>query len=455
MKDFQSLGLAEPLLDALKRANYATPTPIQAQAIPLILDRNDVLGIAQTGTGKTAAFALPVLHRLAENRRKPPQNGCRALILAPTRELATQIGQSFKAYGRDFNFKIATIFGGVSPRPQRQALARGIDILIATPGRLIDHMTSGVADLSETEVLVLDEADQMLDLGFLPPLRKIVAAMPKKRQTVLFSATMPAAISKLAAAFLHQPKRISVAPAGATVDRISQRVIHVGGGDKKDLLTRLVAGPGVRTIVFTRTKRGADKVAKHLEAHGASVAAIHGNKSQGQRERALHAFRNARIDILVATDIAARGIDIEAVEHVINYELPDVPEAYVHRIGRTARAGATGLATSLCDASERKLLRDIEKLTQKKIEVDASGEDPGDADVTAEQGKAPPLPSRRRKRRGPGKAAPTQARSGKPGHRRDGSAPKKPANTSAADRGGRRPRRRKAPTAAAKARATA
>ena len=368
MKDFKSLGLAEPLLSALEQANYVAPTPIQSQAIPLILEGSDLFGIAQTGTGKTAAFALPILHRLAANRHAPPRRGCRALVLAPTRELAAQIADNFRIYGRGLGFRVATICGGASPRPQRQMLERGIDVLVATPGRLLDHTSSQAATLARTEILVLDEADQMLDLGFLPALRRIIAQLPDRRQTLLFSATMPDAINKLAATFLHQPQRVAVAAVGATADRVIQRVIHVGGGEKRSLLASLcVTSEPSRTLVFTRTKRGADKVAKHLEGCGLRVAAIHGNKSQGQRERALDAFRNAQIDVLVATDIAARGIDIDAVEHVINYELPDVPEAYVHRVGRTARAGASGRATSLCDMSERKQLRDIERLTGQKI----------------------------------------------------------------------------------------
>ena len=382
MTNFHSLGLAETILDALSRANHTQPTPIQEQAIPLVVGKNDLLGIAQTGTGKTAAFALPILHLLAESQRPAPRKGCRALVLAPTRELAAQIADSFKIYGLGLNLKIETICGGASPRPQRNALARGIDVLVATPGRLLDHMGSGVAKLNQTEFLVLDEADQMMDLGFVRPLRQIVAALPKKRQTLFFSATMPPEITKLAAEFLHQPKRVSVAPAGTTAERVAQSVIHVSSPQKRALLAELVAGfNGDRTLVFTRTKRGADRVAKHLEATGARVLAIHGNKSQGQRDRALQAFRTGQIDVLVATDVAARGIDIDAVENVINYELPDVPEAYVHRIGRTARAGAAGHAFAFCDASEHKQLRDIERLIGRRIKVDTSRGTGGDSDA--------------------------------------------------------------------------
>ncbi len=455
MNDFQSLGLTEQLFDALQIANYASPTPIQTQTIPLIIDRRDVLGIAQTGTGKTAAFALPILHRLCEQRRNAPRKGCRVLVLAPTRELATQIATSFKTYGRDLGFNVAVIYGGVSPGPQRQILARGIDILVATPGRLIDHMTSGVAELSGTEILVLDEADQMLDLGFVQPLRRIVAALPKQRQTVLFSATMPAAISKLAATFLYQPQRVSVAPAGTTADRVSQRVIHVNGGQKRDVLAQLVSqSDRDRTIVFTRTKRGADKVARHLENTGARVAAIHGNKSQGQRERALQDFRDSRIDILVATDIAARGIDIQAVAHVINYELPDAPEAYVHRIGRTARAGASGRATSLCDASERKQLRDIERLTGQTIEAEVSGlpasnDYAAPSDVAAAIRRAKTRKPREVRSAGDGKSGPVETKSGSPGNwweRAPTKRSKPPGGPGVPGRSGRRPRRGKAPS---------
>jgi ATP-dependent RNA helicase RhlE len=378
LTDFKSLGLAEKLLTALSDENYTTPTPIQAQAIPMILEGSDLLGIAQTGTGKTAAFALPILHHLAQDRRNAPRNGCRVLVLAPTRELAAQIAVSFQTYGRHLGMKVATIFGGVSPRAQRNALVRGIDVLVATPGRLIDHMSAGDAKLDQTEILVLDEADQMLDLGFVPDLRRIAAALPKERQTLFFSATMPDAVNRLASAFLNQPKRVSVTPVGTTATRVSQRVIHVSQTRKRDCLAALVAQSNdARTLVFTRTKRGADRVAKHLAGGGVRVSAIHGNKSQSQRERVLKSFRDGGIDVLVATDIAARGIDIDDIRHVINYELPDVPEAYVHRIGRTARAGASGQATTLCSDAELKQLRDIEKLTRQRIKSEAFDAGPG------------------------------------------------------------------------------
>jgi ATP-dependent RNA helicase RhlE len=400
--DFKSLGLADELLAALRDENYAAPTPIQAEAIPMILEGADLLGIAQTGTGKTAAFALPILHRLSQTRRPAPRNSCRVLVLAPTRELAAQIAESFETYGRYLGVKVATIFGGVSPRAQRHALHRGIDILVATPGRLIDHMTAGDAKLEQTEILVLDEADQMLDLGFVHDLRRIAAQLPKTRQTLFFSATMPDAVDRLAATFLNQPKRVSVTPVGTTATRVNQRVIHVAQTRKRDCLARLLAhSSGARTLVFTRTKRGADRVAKHLAADGLEVAAIHGNKSQNQRERVLKAFRDGDLEILVATDIAARGIDIDNIAQVINYELPDVPEAYVHRIGRTARAGASGRATTLCSEGERKQLRDIEKLTRQRIQSE-----------TFEGGAGSPKPAQpaadaptSRPKRGPGQLA--------------------------------------------------
>ena len=365
---FSDLGLAAPILQALQGEGYAKPTPIQAKAIPTVLVGRDLLGIAQTGTGKTAAFALPIIHRLAAERRQAQRKGCRVLVLTPTRELATQIAESFRAYGRHLGLSVAVVFGGVGHRPQTQALARGVDVLVATPGRLIDHIGGRDISLAGTEVFVLDEADRMLDLGFLPPIRRIVAQLPKQRQNLFFSATMPAEIGKLADELLRDPVRIAVSPSASTVDSVTQRVLHIESHNKRSLLVELFADPQMsRALVFTRTKRGADRVARHLEAAGIRVAAIHGNKSQSQREQALAAFRGAKIRVLVATDIAARGIDVDQVTHVVNYELPEVPESYVHRIGRTARAGATGTAISLCDADERNLLRDIERLTRQSI----------------------------------------------------------------------------------------
>jgi ATP-dependent RNA helicase RhlE len=377
--NFSDLGLAPELLSALEGEGYVTPTPIQAQAIPVVLEGRDLLGIAQTGTGKTAAFALPILNRLAAERRPRPRRGARVLVLSPTRELATQIADSFRTYGRHLNLRIAVVFGGVGHRPQIMALREGVDVLVATPGRLLDHIGERDVELSQTEVLVLDEADQMLDLGFIKPIRQIVAKLPKQRQSLFFSATMPDEIAGLAADLLDEPKRVAVTPVASTVERIRQRVIHVERVKKRALLAELLADPDMaRTLVFTRTKRGADRVALYLVgAAGIQAAAIHGNKSQSQREQALRQFRDGHVRVLVATDIAARGIDIDAVSHVVNYELPEVPEAYVHRIGRTARAGASGSAISLCDGEERHLLRAIERLTRQTIPTEDRRNDAG------------------------------------------------------------------------------
>jgi ATP-dependent RNA helicase RhlE len=373
---FSDLGLAEPLLKALAAEGYTEPTPIQAKSIPIVASGRDLLGIAQTGTGKTAAFALPILHRLATDRRAPQHKGCRALILSPTRELATQIAESFRTYGRLLDMKVAVVFGGVGHRPQQVALSRGVDVLVATPGRLLDHVGERNVNLSGTEIFVLDEADQMLDLGFVKPIRRIVSLLAHKRQNLFFSATMPQEIGTLAGELLVSPQKVEIAPASTTVERVAQRIIHVEQSRKRALLVELFADPALsRTLVFTRTKRGADRVAEHLERAGIAASAIHGNKSQSQRERALESFRQAKTRVLVATDIAARGIDIDLVSHVVNFELPEVPEQYVHRIGRTGRAGASGIAISLCDNEERSLLRDIERLTRQRIaEEDRRGD---------------------------------------------------------------------------------
>jgi ATP-dependent RNA helicase RhlE len=367
---FSDLGLTEVLLRALEHAGYSTPTPIQARAIPPLLEGRDLLGIAQTGTGKTAAFALPILDRLLRDRRRPMPHSVRALVLAPTRELAVQIGKSFKTYGRFTQFSVATIVGGMGYAPQIKALSRGVDVLVATPGRLMDHLASGNLRLDTTEIVVLDEADHMLDLGFIVPIRQILKQLPAVRQSLFFSATMPREIASLAAEMVRDPVEVRISPVATTAERIAQEVYLIEGGGKRDLLVELLKRPEFRrTIVFTRTKRGADRVCEHLAATGITAAAIHGNKSQNQRQRALDDFRFGRASVLVATDIAARGIDVEGVTHVVNFELPEVPEAYVHRIGRTARAGAEGAAVSLCDDSERKLLREIEKLTRQTIPV--------------------------------------------------------------------------------------
>ena len=368
---FQELGLAEPLLKALTETGYETPTPIQLQAIPPVLKGLDVLGIAQTGTGKTAAFALPILHRLAADRRPTPARGTRCLVLSPTRELASQIAESFRTYGKNLGFTVTVVFGGVSERPQAMQLNRGVDILVATPGRLLDHMSQRNVSLAGTDIFVLDEADQMLDLGFFRPIRKVVAQLPAKRQNLFFSATMPKEIEELTRELLRDPVKVAVAPASTTVERVSQRVIHIEQNKKKSLLVELLADKVMqRTLVFTRTKRGADRVAKHLVTAGIPVSAIHGNKSQNQREAALDAFKAGKIRVLCATDIAARGIDIDEVTHVVNFDLPEVPEAYVHRIGRTARAGTLGAALAFCSGEEKHLLRDIERLTRQVIPSD-------------------------------------------------------------------------------------
>ena len=370
MTQFSALGLSETLLRALATEGYETPTSIQSQSIPYLMQGRDLLGIAQTGTGKTAAFALPILDRLLVDRRRPTPFTTRALVLAPTRELAAQIADSFRAYGRFMRPSVGVVVGGMSHRPQIDMLARGLDVLVATPGRLLDHIASGKLKLATTEMLVLDEADHMLDLGFLVPIRQIVAKLPKKRQTLFFSATMPKEIAGLAQDMLNNPAQVAVTPIATTAERVAQHVFFVDSGAKRDMLVELIDDADVfRAIVFTRTKRGADRVAEHLGAAGVGAEAIHGNKSQSQRMRALDSFRRGRARVLVATDIAARGIDVDGVTHVVNYELPETPEAYVHRIGRTARAGASGQAISLCDNGERPLLRQIEKLTRQTLSV--------------------------------------------------------------------------------------
>ncbi|NQW08549.1 MAG: DEAD/DEAH box helicase [Alphaproteobacteria bacterium] len=363
MKQFNDLGLAEVLLRAVSAEGYTTPTPIQVEVIPAMLAGRDIVGIAQTGTGKTAAFVLPLLHNINQQRVVPGSKCCTTLILAPTRELAAQIAESIRTYGRFMRPSVAVIIGGAKPGPQIRAVAGGVDIIVATPGRLLDHMASGVIRLDRTTTVILDEGDQMLDLGFMPAIRRIMAKLPAKRQTMLLSATMPKQIRDLAHDFLNNPAEIAVAQVARPIERINQKVMHVDSTAKRGVLVDLLGGPQVeRAIVFTRTKRGADKVSLHLQKAGLSTDAIHGNKSQSQRERTLAAFRSGRVTILVATDIAARGIDVDDVSHVVNYELPNVPEAYVHRIGRTARAGKNGVAISLCDHTERGMLRDIERL---------------------------------------------------------------------------------------------
>lgn len=368
---FSDLGVCEPILRALAAEGYAHATPIQAQAIPSLLQGKNILGIAQTGTGKTAAFALPILQKLTETTAiKAGPRGTRALILAPTRELAVQIAASFKTYGRHLGLRQTMIFGGVSQHGQVKAMARGVDILVATPGRLLDLINQGHVRLDKTDFLVLDEADRMLDMGFIRDIRKIIAALPKTRQSLLFSATMAKEIERLANDILIDPVRIEVAAKTVAVDRIDQRVYFVKGADKRPLLFDLLSdGSLSRVIVFTRTKHCANRVSEQLEKRGISTDALHGNKSQNARQKALARFRDGKARVLVATDIAARGIDVTGVTHVINYELPNEPESYIHRIGRTARAGSEGIALSFCDASERSYLRSIEKLIRRPLTV--------------------------------------------------------------------------------------
>lgn len=366
---FTALGLRELILRAVAAEGYGVPTPIQLQAIPHVMRGCDLLACAQTGTGKTAAFALPLLHRLSEPGRAR-RTGPAVLVLAPTRELALQISESFVSYGRNLTCRSAAIFGGVSQGAQVAALRRGVDILVATPGRLLDLMSQGCVPLGNVETLILDEADRMLDMGFIEPIRRILAKLPAKRQNLMFSATMPAPIAALAQQILRDPVKVSVAPVSSTVDTISQWVLFVRQKDKRSLLREVLRDPSLtRAIVFTRTKAGANRVARDLDDAGVSAEAIHGNKSQNARQRALGGFRDGRVRVLVATDIAARGIDVDGISHVINFELPNEPESYVHRIGRTARAGARGVALSFCDASERTYLRDIERLTRAPIAV--------------------------------------------------------------------------------------
>ena len=368
MTRFADLGLSPTILMTLEREGYTTPTPIQAQAIPHLLAGHDLLGIAQTGTGKTAAFALPILQHILTNRIIPAPKTVRALILSPTRELASQIADSFKVYSKGMGLAIATIYGGVKYGPQYKALNGGLDILVATPGRLMDHLEQKTVDLRGVEFFVLDEADQMLDLGFVKPIRQIAQKLSHKRQNLFFSATMPKEAGVLAGELLTDPKKVSITPEATTAERVEQSVIYIEAIRKRALLSEMYADAALaRTLVFTRTKRSADKVTAYLQAGGIESAAIHGDKNQSQRERALQAFKAGKLRALVATDIAARGIDVDNVSHVINYELPNVPEAYVHRIGRTARAGRTGISVTLCADDERKHLKDIERTTRQRI----------------------------------------------------------------------------------------
>ncbi|WP_158045796.1 DEAD/DEAH box helicase [Skermanella pratensis] len=431
MTSFSELGLSEPILRAISAENYSNPTPIQAQAVPHLIQGRDLLGVAQTGTGKTAAFALPILHRLSENRTRPMSYGARVLVLTPTRELAIQIGESFATYGRHLPLTRTVIFGGVGQNPQVQSMARGVDILVATPGRLLDLIGQGFIKLDRLEVFVLDEADRMLDMGFIHDVRRVIKVLPTKRHTLFFSATMPPEIAKLADKILTEPVRVEVTPVSSTAERIEQRIMFVEKADKRPLLGEVLKRPDIgRALVFTRTKHGANRVVEQLGQIAVRAEAIHGNKSQTARQRALENFRSGEIRVLVATDIAARGIDIDGITHVINYDLPNVPESYVHRIGRTARAGTSGIAISFCDSEERAYLKDIEKLIKVRIPVveDHPWHSLGGV-VQADPDARPPLQDRRpqrhgrpaqgrqdqtRQAHGQGQGRPAQAQQGRP-----------------------------------------
>jgi ATP-dependent RNA helicase RhlE len=396
---FHDTGLAEPLLRAIASDGYTTPTPIQTAAIPHVLAGRDLLGCAQTGTGKTAAFALPTLHRLAATMNPPQGRGrhVRALVLSPTRELAGQIHESFRGYGRHTPLRSTVIFGGVSQRPQVRDLEHGVDVVVATPGRLVDLIQQGFVDLARVEIFILDEADRMFDMGFLPDVKRIVARLPRQRQTLFFSATMPGPIEALAGEMLVDPVRVRIAPERQTTDLIDQSVCFVTKANKPRLLIDLMSTQAIsRAIVFTRTKHGADKVAKQLGAAGIRAEAMHGNKSQNARQRTLDAFKSKRPPVLVATDLAARGIDVDGISHVFNFDLPHEPETYVHRIGRTGRAGATGRTIAFCDRDERKLLTAIERLLRQSIEVDDH-----EYHDTPPSGEPPAGSSRESKRRPP------------------------------------------------------
>jgi len=367
---FESLNIIEPILKSLKEEGYTTPTPIQVQAIPIVLQGTDLIGCAQTGTGKTAAFAVPILQLLSKNKSFDRKKKIRSLIVTPTRELAIQIEESFKAYGRYTGLTCTVVFGGVNQNPQTNALRNGVDILIATPGRLLDLMNQGFISLKDVEIFVLDEADRMLDMGFIHDVRRIIAALPQKRQSLFFSATMPPEIVRLAGSIVYKPVKVEVTPSASTVDIVDQFVYFIDRGNKNSLLLELLKDEKIKTaLVFTRTKYGADKVVRVLKKKNISAEAIHGNKAQNARQKALSSFKAQTTRVLVATDIAARGIDVDDLEYVINFEIPNISETYVHRIGRTGRAGAKGTAISFCDAQEKEYLKDIEKLITKKIQV--------------------------------------------------------------------------------------
>jgi ATP-dependent RNA helicase RhlE len=402
ISSFSHFSLLDSLQKAVIAEGYLQPTPIQVQAIPHLLQGRDLLGCAQTGTGKTAAFALPILDRLARSPRPATAKGPRALVLTPTRELALQVAESFRTYGRNVRVSCATVFGGVGQQPQVDAIRRGADVVVATPGRLLDLMDQRHIRFDALSVLVLDEADRMLDMGFIRPIRQILSVLPRARQNMLFSATMPPDIAELAASLLSNPEKVAVNPVASTAERVEQSVLFVSPGDKRALLLEVLRDAQLKKVlVFTRTKHGANRVSDHLVKAGVSAEAIHGNKSQGARQRALHGFKQGHLRVLVATDIAARGIDVDGITHVINFELPNEPESYVHRIGRTGRAGAAGIALSFCDHEERASLRDIERLTRSSVRVVAdhpfaANASNGRADRTSPTG-APGGPDQRRR----------------------------------------------------------
>jgi len=371
MTKFSELGLIDPILRAVTEQGYETPTPIQAKAIPPLLNGRDVLGIAQTGTGKTAAFALPILQRLSENGNRPGRRATRTLVLTPTRELAGQVADCFKTYGRHLQLRHTVVFGGVGINPQAHAVAKGVDVVVATPGRLLDLIGRGFLSLDNVEVFVLDEADRMLDMGFINDIKKIIARLPIQRQNLLFSATMPKEIHGLVDSILCDAVRVEATPPATTVQRVTQKVMFVAKADKRDLLHHILQDASVESaIIFTRTKHAANKVSEHLRRMGIQSEAIHGNKSQGARQRALDDFKSGKVRALVATDIAARGIDVDGVTHVVNFDLPNEPDAYVHRIGRTARAGSSGIALSFCDETELSHLKQIHRTIRQSLSVD-------------------------------------------------------------------------------------
>jgi ATP-dependent RNA helicase RhlE len=414
-QNFSSLGLSETILSALSRQGYESPTPIQAASIPSLLAGRDLLGCAQTGTGKTAAFALPIIQLLSASNARPAPRGCRALVVAPTRELAAQINASFVAYGAGSRLTYACIFGGVGKGPQVKALGRGVDVLIATPGRLLDLQSEGQLRLDGAEIVVLDEADRMLDMGFIRDVRKIIALLPKARQTLLFSATMPSEIAGLANSMLKDPVRVSVSPEKPAVELIDQKVAFVEKAEKRAFIAALIREQEAeRAIVFTRTKHGADRLARSLSSSGIPAEAIHANKSQNNRTRTMEGFRSGSLRVLVATDLAARGIDVDGVSHIYNYELPDVPETYVHRIGRTARAGASGVAVALCDTEEKPLLKAIERLMKKSVPV-ASG---GVFAIAAEEGRKGAIADAAERASRPASSSRDQGRRGSEGGQR-------------------------------------